>query len=75
MSATAHSSNSRTLVASIAGGPARHFRVQVLPAGESTWRLFAKYKSSEVANDCAQRLAEEGLTSRVVSVRIFPTAA
>ena len=75
MSATANYSIPRTLVASIAGGPARHYRVQILPPGESVWRLFGKYKSPDVAHDCAQRLASEGLTARVVSVRIFPTAA
>ena len=75
MSAAAQSSTSRTLVASIAGGLARHFRVQILPEGESTWRLFATYKNAEVATVCAQRLAAEGITSRVVSVRIFPTSA
>ena len=75
MSAAINSSTSRTLVASIAGGQARQYRVQILPSGELDWKLFATYKSAEVANDCAQQLALEGIRSRVVSVRICPTAA
>ena len=61
MSAAAPCSTTRTLVASIAGGPARHYRVQVLPEGESSWRLFATYKNAEVASVCAQRLSAEGM--------------
>ena len=75
MPATANSSPTRTLVASIAGGPARQYRVQVMPPGESIWRLFANYKKRDVAEACADQLSAEGLTVRVVSVRMCPTAA
>ena len=75
MSSTAANTNSRTLVASVAGGPARQFRVQVLDDCDSTWKLFATFKQRDVANDCARRLASEGATARVLAVRICPTAA
>ena len=66
---------SRTLIASIAGGPARQYRVQIIPPGEEVWRLFACYRNSQTALEAARRLEGEGLRSRVLAVRICPTAA
>ena len=71
---TTFGTSTRTLVASTACGPAPQFRVQVLPQGESVWRLFATYKKSDVANECIKHLQAEGMTARIVSIRICPTA-
>lgn len=68
-------STSRILVASVAGGPACQYRVQIVPHGQTTWRLFSTFKQREVATECAQQLAAEGMHARVISVRICPTAA
>ncbi len=68
-------SHSRTLVASIPGGPARQYRVQFQPAGQSTWRMFASFQKAEPAQSCASQLQSNGITARVVAIRISPTAA
>ena len=75
MPSTADHAHARTLVASIPGGPARQYRVQFQPQGETIWRMFASFKSRQPAQDCARDLQSRGIAARVVAIRIFPTAA
>jgi hypothetical protein len=75
MPTTANHTHCRTLVASVAGGPARQYRVQFLPEGESTWRLFGLFRQRSSAQTCAQDLSDNGIDARIVAVRIYPTAA
>lgn len=75
MSMTAEHPPTRTLVASIPGGPARQYRVQHLPEGESQWQKFRLFAKRESAERCARDLRDCGITARVVAIRICPTAA
>ena len=68
-------SNLRTLVASIPGGPARQYRVQIQPTGQRTWRMFACFRKSDLAESCMRDLQTCGTPARVVAIRINPTAA
>lgn len=65
----------RTLIPSIPGGLARHWRVQIQPDGQAEWRMFAAFCRPELADACLDDLQTRGIPARVVAVRNMPTAA
>ncbi len=65
----------RTLIPSIPGGLARHWRVQFQSDGEADWRMFAAFARPELADACLHDLQSRGIHARVVAVRNTPTAA
>ena len=65
----------RLLAASIPGGPAPHFRVQIIDQRDHSWRLHSSFRKADLADTCARDLEAHGLTTRVVASRIIPTAA
>jgi hypothetical protein len=56
------------------GGMARQYRVQYHRAADEEWRMYATFRTRELAEDCVKRLRKRGFESRIVTYAICPTA-
>ena len=56
------------------GGAARQYRVQYHAQAESQWRMYATFRSRDLAEDCEKQLQERGYASRVVAYATCPAA-
>lgn len=65
----------KMLVPSSPGGPARQYRVQVRDEGSSTWQLFASFLDPHLAEACLLDLESRNIPARLVAIRICPTSA
>ena len=57
------------------GGVAPQFYVQYHSVSESAWLSYGSFVEQQDAETCRQRLDSEGELTRIVSQRVYPTAA
>ena len=63
-----------SVAASSPGGMARQYRVQYQAVQDGDWRMFATFRTRDLAEDCESQLKKRGYQSRIVAYAICPVA-
>jgi hypothetical protein len=57
------------------GGVARQYRVQYQSERDGEWRMFATFRTRDLAEECEKQLKKRGYASRIVAYSICPFAS